>query len=405
MYRKYALITILVLTLTALSFAQRPGGGGPPGGGMPGGGRPGGGMPRGDGPPRDMQRDGQPPRADWFKKYDTGKNGSIDTAELIAGVNDVFAKMDRNGNGVVDAEELRPRPEDDIPPPFFLKDRVQPGQSFTKAQFEAIAREVFTEMDRDKDGVVSREEARPPRREGGPQGRRPDGPPEGGRPGMPPNAKFIGAELRFGDKLVKGQPFSAETVIEDTRRLYDGTTVTKQNRGAIYRDGEGRTRREQPLEMVGGIGIVGKDNKPQMLVFINDFATRTQIFLDANNKLARKGRIGGGAGPQGPGEPKDAKTESLGTKTIDGVSVEGTRVTFEIPAGQIGNDKPMQVVSERWFSPDLQVLVMSRHLDPLSGEHVFKLVNIKRAEPAADLFSIPSGYRVEAPRNPGPEME
>ena len=52
----------------------------------------------------------------------------------------------------------------------------------------------------------------------------------------PPNARFIGGEIRFGDKLVKGQPFSAETVVEDTRRLYDGSTVTKQNRGAVYRD-------------------------------------------------------------------------------------------------------------------------------------------------------------------------
>ena len=64
----------------------------------------------------------------------------------------------------------------------------------------------------------------------------------------PPNAMFIAAELRFGDKLVKGQPFSAETVIEDTRRLYDGTTVTKTTKGAFYRDSAGKTRREQPLE-------------------------------------------------------------------------------------------------------------------------------------------------------------
>ncbi|MBP6003225.1 MAG: EF-hand domain-containing protein [Pyrinomonadaceae bacterium] len=388
MYRKYAFIIILLLTLTALSFAQRPGGGG----------RPGGGMPRGDGPQRDMQREGPEPRPDWFRKFDTGKNGSVDAAELTAGVDAIFARMDRNGNGVVESEELRPQPGDNIPPPFFLRDRVQPGQAFTKAQMQEMAREVFNEMDRDKDGLVSREEGRPPRRE--------DGPPQmGGRPGIPPNAKFIGAELRFGDKLVKGQPFSADILIEDTRRLFDGTTVTKQSRGAVYRDGEGRTRREQPLAMVGGVGIVGNDNKPQMLVFINDFATRTQIFLDANNKIARKDQIGRGPGPQGPGEPRDAKTESLGTKVIDGVSVEGTRVTFEIPAGEIGNDKPMQVISERWFSTELQVLVMSRHLDPLSGEHVFKLVNIKRAEPAADLFSIPSGYKVETPRERRPEMQ
>jgi hypothetical protein len=61
----------------------------------------------------------------------------------------------------------------------------------------------------------------------------------------------------------------------------------------------------------------------------------------------------------------------------------------------MGNDKPLQVVTENWFSPELQMIVMSRHLDPLSGEHIFRLTNIKRAEPAADLFSVPAGYKVE----------
>ena len=68
---------------------------------------------------------------------------------------------------------------------------------------------------------------------------------------------------------------------------------------------------------------------------------------------------------------------------------------MEIPAGQIGNDKPIQVISEKWFSPELQVVVMSRHLDPLAGEHIFRLINIKRTEPAAELFSVPAGYKIE----------
>ncbi|HRA40493.1 MAG TPA: hypothetical protein PK108_08055, partial [Pyrinomonadaceae bacterium] len=58
-------------------------------------------------------------------------------------------------------------------------------------------------------------------------------------------------------------------------------------------------------------------------------------------------------------------------------------------------DKPIQVISEKWFSPELQVVVMSRHLDPLAGEHIFRLINIKRTEPAAELFSVPAGYKIE----------
>ena len=94
-------------------------------------------------------------------------------------------------------------------------------------------------------------------------------------------------------------------------------------------------------------------------------------------------------------EPKDGKTESLGTKILEGVNVEGTRTTFEIPVGQIGNDKAIQVVTEKWYSPELQLIVMSKHTDPLSGEQIFRLVNIKLGEPSADLFTAPKDFRSE----------
>src|SRR6476619_1822578 len=98
--------------------------------------------------------------------------------------------------------------------------------------------------------------------------------------------------------------------------------------------------------MIGGVQIAGTDGKPQMLVFINDFGTRTQTFLDVNNKIARTNQIGGGPKPDGPGGPvarKGGKSESLGSKTIECVKVDGTRDTFEIPAGHLGNDKPIDV--------------------------------------------------------------
>ncbi len=427
------LAIILGLSAGAVTFAQppgHPGGGGPP--------RDGHMRPRGEGP-----ENGRPLKDDWMKRLDANGDGKLDAAELQAAIEASFKAWDRNGNGVIDAGEMPrpPRPpqpngqgnrpqgppmaqglrpdgppmgqgdrpqgpprmgrhDDKMLPPFFFGDRNPEGAATNRADFERIVKSVFAEMDKNGDGVISNDEARPPKREGDAQG-----PPEGAPPPPPPNGKFIAAELRFGDKMVKGQPFSAETVIEDTRRLYDGTTVTKQNKGAFYRDGAGRTRREQPLEMVGGVSIAGTDGKPQMLVFVNDFAAHTQYFLDPNNKVVSKHGIGGNP-PGEPGTPPNAKTESLGTKTIEGVQVEGTRITFEIPPGQLGNDKPIQVVTENWFSSELQMIVMSRHLDPLAGEHVFKLVNIKRVEPSADLFTVPSGYRVEAGgpgRGPGKE--
>ena len=430
--KKHAFISIFItLLITITVAAQRP----PRQPGQPGlGGPPNGQMRPGD----DMQGERRPPQDDWLKRLDINKDGKFDAAELQTAIETSFSEYDKNSNGTIDANEVRrqPRGGNDGPmgpgmrpqgppmgqggmrpqgppngqagppmgqgvrpdgpqmgpdgkkilPPFFFMDKAADGATTSRAEFEQIVRATFNEMDKNGDGAISKEEARPPKREGG-------NPP-------PPNAQFIGAELRFGDKLVKSQPFSAETVIEDTRRLFDGTTVTKTNKGAFYRDAAGRTRREQPLEMVGGVSISGTDGKPQMLVFINDFAARTQYFLDINNRVARQHGIGGNP-PNEPGTPPDAKTESLGTKTIEGVTVEGTRTTFEIPAGQLGNDKPIQVVSEKWFSPELQMIVYSRHLDPLAGEHVFKLVNIKRSEPSADLFAVPSGFRIE--KGPGKE--
>lgn len=362
---------------------------------------------------------------DWVKDFDANKDGKIDATEFQAAIDASFTDFDKNGNGMIDSNEIQRPPHEGRPmppmgqgvrpqgppmgapngpppgprmmpdgkkilPPFFFADRVADGASTNKAEFEKIARGVFNEMDKNGDGFLSQEESRPPRRPGSVSG-----PPTGFGP-PPPNARFIAAELRFGDKLITGQPFSANVVIEDTRRLFDGSTVTKQRRGAIYRDGEGRTRREQPLETVGGFNIVGSDNKSLSLVFINDFVAKTQTFLDLNNKVARTSRIGNQPKPFEKPEPEDAKTESLGTKTIDGVKVEGTKTTFEIPVGDLGNDKPIAVVTENWFSPELGVIVMSRHVDPLAGEHIFKLVNIKRNEPSADLFTIPAGFRVES---------
>ncbi|MGB7721578.1 MAG: hypothetical protein WBL65_16860, partial [Bryobacteraceae bacterium] len=86
--------------------------------------------------------------------------------------------------------------------------------------------------------------------------------------------------------------------------------------------------------------------------------------------------------------------ESLGTQMMEGVNAEGSRTTSTIEAGAVGNDRPIQVVSERWYSPDLQTAVMTRHNDPRTGEEVFRLTNIRRAEPGAYLFQVPAGYQV-----------
>jgi hypothetical protein len=82
--------------------------------------------------------------------------------------------------------------------------------------------------------------------------------------------------------------------------------------------------------------------------------------------------------------------EDLGTSTIEGLPATGTRTTTTIAAGAIGNVQPIKVVSEEWFSQDLQVLVLTKHNDPRSGETVYRLLNVVRAEPDPSLFAVPA---------------
>ena len=87
-------------------------------------------------------------------------------------------------------------------------------------------------------------------------------------------------------------------------------------------------------------------------------------------------------------------------QTINGVQATGTRVTRTIPAGQIGNAQPIQVVTETWRSPDLQVPVMTKRIDPMHGNVVTQLTNIARAEPDPSLFQVPSDYTVTKGHGP-----
>ncbi len=275
-------------------------------------------------------------------------------------------------------------------------------------------------------------------------------------PGEPPPARgdslvFLATEMSFAGKLVKGAPYSAQAVTEMVQTLSDGNRIVRKNTAQVYRDAEGRTRRDQTLGYIGPYSTAG--DVPQT-VFINDPVAGVNYILDPATKTARKlPRVelrfkseGGAAqaappagaqrkieiertftrvpGPEAPpaqtgsavivappppvegGGPvefhfsrssskAETKTEKLEPRSFDGVMAEGTRTTTTIPAGELGNEQPIQIVSERWYSPELQVVVMTRHSDPRTGETTYRLTNIARTEPAATLFQVPSDYTVK----------
>lgn len=96
----------------------------------------------------------------------------------------------------------------------------------------------------------------------------------------------------------------------------------------------------------------------------------------------------------GGNDASQVTTEDLGSQTMQGVTVTGTRTTRTIPAGQIGNDAAIKIVTEVWTSPDLKTVVYSKRDDPRMGEQTFQLTNITRAEPDASLFTVPGDFTV-----------
>jgi hypothetical protein len=223
-------------------------------------------------------------------------------------------------------------------------------------------------------------------------------------PPPPEGFDMLGFDTMRGDRVVKGSPLSAVGVSESSRVLADGTKIHRQTSTAIFRDSQGRLRKEITLPAIGPLAAQGE---PPQFVAIHDPVAGLRFTLNLQQKTARKRIATSAAAPrreklganlEGAGESDMIKTESLGTQVIEGVSAEGTRTTRTIPVGRIGNDRPIAIVSEVWYSPDLQMVVMTRRSDPRSGETTYKLTNIQRTEPAASLFQVPADFTVEEGR-------
>ncbi|MGB6596480.1 MAG: hypothetical protein WA829_09930 [Candidatus Acidiferrum sp.] len=237
------------------------------------------------------------------------------------------------------------------------------------------------------------------------QHRGPGGPPFGGP------MELMGFEGMHGGKTVTGAPFSATASSETTQTLQDGSVIHRTSQVTMYRDSQGRSRHEATFT---GVGPLAASGTPKTMVAISDPVAGVHIMLDAQQKVAHKMSFHshGGANVntqssssfaakmQAREQKEEAagllKKESLGTQVIDGVVAQGTRTTHVIPAGQIGNDKALQVVSEQWYSPDLQIVLKSTRTDPRFGTTTYTVTSIQRNEPAATLFTVPSDYTVQA---------
>jgi hypothetical protein len=263
---------------------------------------------------------------------------------------------------------------------------------------------------------------------------------------------IAGEAMPFENKVVKGMPYSADAVTEFTQTLPDGNRIQRKSESQIYRDGEGRTRREFSPMMVGPMMVGSMQGAPDLgkSIQIVDPVAGTTLILDPRSRTVSKMPSIAPAfsitrDEKGPetgaekvelkvttnvesdngstriitrriegnqvvtedvknldtkmftfikGAAKNLRTENLGKQTIDGIEAEGTRTVETIPAGEVGNEKQIEIVNERWYSNDLQLVLLTRHVDPRFGENLYRVINVNRAEPDASLFVVPADYKV-----------
>jgi hypothetical protein len=281
---------------------------------------------------------------------------------------------------------------------------------------------------------------------------------------------------------IKGAPYSAEKITENTQTLGDGTRIHHESAVKVFRDNDGRVRQETPetitiFDPVAGVGytlnpVTLTGSKMTLSVSSNGSLSKfsytassgtgeprsIQLFSGTDGatmagggggisvststsggnaertlgetdgrvpEAIRKGLVGAGGVGVGAGggvgtgvssgvngsftysvsgsnvaytKTAPGKLDDLGTKNMEGVTVQGERRTQTIAAGEIGNDREIQIVNERWYSPELQLEVMTRHSDPRSGEQITSLVNIRRTAPDASLFQLPAAYTISEPK-------
>ena len=270
------------------------------------------------------------------------------------------------------------------------------------------------------------------------------------------------------EKMVKNAPFSAEAISESVQTLADGNRIVRSSTSKLYRNSEGRFRREMNgqaggvaslytigqgisiLDPVGGYRYLIDENLKTTRAITIKPTSEVKVYTGVDEKLkselqAAADRYSKAEGAYNadkvirgelaekikselvavttaapaiaatavtgqilsetlaplamPGtfvskSKWETRTEELGTQNIEGVEAEGSRTITTIPAGAIGNERAIEITYEKWYSRELQLVVLSKHNDPRFGEQTYRLTNINRSEPDPSLFTPPQGYKM-----------
>ncbi len=259
--------------------------------------------------------------------------------------------------------------------------------------------------------------------------------------------RLLTERLQFmgGCRDIKNKPYSAVAVTRSVQTLADGNRIVHQSSSQVARDRAGRTRRQMGLPTLGPwatgaprmrpilirdpvahhgyilqpghkVAIEQPCSGPMTLDMNHNlgrnfaFQTRGHNFFAAGDNMARQvfTTTGGAESRRKPyvvredrvlSNGEETKVESLGQRDFNGIPATGLRTIHIIPAGVIGNLKPITTVSEEWYSHPYHLLISSTHSDPRYGNHSYQLTQISTANPPRSLFSVPPGYKLR--RNQG----
>ena len=182
-------------------------------------------------------------------------------------------------------------------------------------------------------------------------------------------------------------PFSATVETEWTKYLADGGTQFLRNHRLIARDGQGRVFQERRT-------FVSKQSPIDPQVWRTELAepsSHTVAYCDSRTHVCELRPY---TAPPPTVTPRGAVSESLGSQTLNGLELIGTRESQSLGLLATGSDRPLSVVKEFWFSRQLGLNVLTTRNDPRSGKEVFTVTDVRQGEPDAALFALPADARI-----------
>jgi hypothetical protein len=198
---------------------------------------------------------------------------------------------------------------------------------------------------------------------------------------------------------IPNAPFSGTVQILSKEPLPDGTTRTRQTVNYIARNSAGVIYNETRLLVTPGF-----QGEPRVLSFhIYDPETRLSTFFNPATHIARQILLREAPKASVNSTPETfvgglsadrIVSQELGTQTVAGLLLHGTRKQRIVPAAISGTGHGITITDDYWYSEELRVYLVLRHDDPRTGEQTVGIIDVQRGEPNSAKFQIPSDYKL-----------